>query len=335
MKAVTILFFADSHLGFDYPVKGSSTTPRRGADFFRNYEFILRTAKERKVDLVIHGGDLFDRSKVHPRIVNRAYEALFNFAESGIPLVLVPGNHDRSTLPSSLFLQHKNLHIFYNPGIFPFSLKGTTFYICGFPFIRNIGDEIKTVIQQISRLLPERGISILCMHQAVEGAKVGPVDYTFRPGSQVIRASDLTGPFTTYLSGHIHRHQVMQLNGNHDKKLLIYPGSIERTSFAERNEEKGFVYLTYNNRELPEIVFQHLPSKPMYYLKIGEDIMERINLEAVIANKIRAIDDHAILRISSPNKAVSKLIRKMQQHAKPNTIHWQIHHEWLRNSHHD
>ena len=59
-KNIKILFFSDSHLGFDYVLKKSKTS-HRGEDFFKNFEFILNRAIDLNVDLVIHGGDLFHK----------------------------------------------------------------------------------------------------------------------------------------------------------------------------------------------------------------------------------------------------------------------------------
>ena len=39
MDAIRILFLADTHLGFDLPVKPRINRRRRGIDFFKNYEY--------------------------------------------------------------------------------------------------------------------------------------------------------------------------------------------------------------------------------------------------------------------------------------------------------
>ena len=46
---------------------------RRGEDFFKNFNTVLSYAKNNKVDLIIHGGDLFFRSKVPDSIIDRVY----------------------------------------------------------------------------------------------------------------------------------------------------------------------------------------------------------------------------------------------------------------------
>jgi len=63
-----MLFLADTHLGFDYPFRPRVQRRRRRPDFFRNYELALRPAHRREVDLVVHGGDVFYRSKVPPEL---------------------------------------------------------------------------------------------------------------------------------------------------------------------------------------------------------------------------------------------------------------------------
>lgn len=61
-----ILFLADTHLGFDLPLRPRVDRPRRGPDFFRNFSLALQPALQREVDLVVHGGDLLFRKRVKP-----------------------------------------------------------------------------------------------------------------------------------------------------------------------------------------------------------------------------------------------------------------------------
>ncbi|NND34291.1 MAG: DNA repair exonuclease, partial [Saprospiraceae bacterium] len=325
-----ILFFADSHLGFDFPVRPRSKTKRRGGDFFTNFEYILQTALEQQVDLVIHGGDLFDRSKVHPSIVNKAYDRLFDFVDSGIPLALIPGNHDRSTLPTSLFLQHPNLYIFYEPRVYNLNLKNQFFQIAGFPFIRNIGQEIISVVDDLEKRLSKGSTSLLCMHQAIQGATVGPANYTFHPGPQVISKKDLKSSFNLYLSGHIHRHQIIHVHHEDRSTPFIYPGSIERTSFAERDEEKGFVYLEFNSKETPRITFEQLPSRPMQQIKIEDKITSKSQLVSLLRSQVKAVDQRAILQISSPTETISTWLKEEIFKLVPESIHLQLRHQWIK-----
>ena len=67
MGMIRILFLADTHLGFDYPFRPRVQRRRRGPDFFRNFDLALQPAHRGEVDLVVHGGDIFYRSKIPAR----------------------------------------------------------------------------------------------------------------------------------------------------------------------------------------------------------------------------------------------------------------------------
>jgi DNA repair exonuclease SbcCD nuclease subunit len=95
MGIVRILFLADTHLGFDLPFRPRIQRRRRGVDFFDNFETALKPALNAEVDCVVHGGDIFYRSKVPARLVEMVFEPLKQVADSGVPVYLVPGNHER------------------------------------------------------------------------------------------------------------------------------------------------------------------------------------------------------------------------------------------------
>ena len=101
-----VLLLADTHLGFDLPRRPRVERRRRGPDFFANFESALAPALAGEVDLVVHGGDLLYRSKVGRELVYRAFDPLVQVAASGVPVVVVPGNHERSAIPYPLLAAH-------------------------------------------------------------------------------------------------------------------------------------------------------------------------------------------------------------------------------------
>jgi DNA repair exonuclease SbcCD nuclease subunit len=112
-------------------------------------------------------------------------------------------------------------------------------------------------------------VRLLVMHHCVEGATVGPGNYTFTTASDVIRGRDLPGEFAAVLSGHIHRHQVLKtdLHGWPLPSPVLYPGSVERTAFAEKNERKGYMTLVVahdgSRGTLRTWSFHELAARPM------------------------------------------------------------------------
>jgi len=304
---IRILFFADTHLGFDFPVlpaKSETGRNRRGQDFFDNTHRVLDFAVASRVDLVIHGGDLFFRSRVPDRIVNLAYGALYEFADRGFPVLIVPGNHERSVLPASLFLGHPNIHVWTKPATFLFRFNGVTVAVSGFPFVRgDVRSQFKTLLEESGWDRRPADVKLLCIHQAVDGAQVGPSNYTFRGGKDVIRLEDVPAGFLAVLSGHIHREQVLirKAGGGREELPVIYCGSTERTSFAEKDEEKGYYLITFTASEsgrwrMEERTFLPLPARPMRDLYLDETL-EAADLKSHVLSETAGLDPDAILRL--------------------------------------
>ncbi len=143
---VRVLLLADTHLGFDLPFRPRIERRRRGHDFFANFEIALEPAFNGEVDFVVHGGDLLYRSKVPAALVEMALAPLVRVAESGVPVFIVPGNHERSKIPLHLWGTHPKLHIFDRPKTFMMDLGGGPVALSGFPFQRNARDSIESII---------------------------------------------------------------------------------------------------------------------------------------------------------------------------------------------
>ena len=302
--AVRVLLLADTHLGFDLPLRPRIQRRRRGHDFFANFERALQPALEGEVDLVVHGGDLFYRSKVPAALVERAMAPLVRIAEHGVPVYLVPGNHERSRIPLHLWARHPNLHIFDQPRTYLCSLGKGSIALSGFPFARGVRARFGKLLSQTRHAEVPADVRILCMHQTVEGAQVGASDFTFRGGSDVVRGRDIPGDLSAVLAGHIHRAQVL----THDlgKRPLaapvIYPGSVERTSFAERYEDKGYMILSIglSGRDrgcLVNTLFVQLPARPMVSLTLEPGRLGRESLTEHLAKRLAVLDPDSVVRV--------------------------------------
>ncbi|MBD3367265.1 MAG: metallophosphoesterase [Candidatus Eisenbacteria bacterium] len=304
---MSILFLADTHLGFDQPVRPRVRRRRRGPDFLASFRRVLTRAVDARVDLVVHGGDLFFRSRVPDDIVDLVYGELLSFAEHGIPLVVVPGNHERSRLPSSLFLQHPEVHVFDRPRTFLLDTAGVRLALGGFPNVRH------DVRRHFSRLLDETeladaaaDIRLLCVHQTIEGATVGPSGHVFRRGRDVIRQRDLPRYCDAVLAGHIHRHQVLEVPNGGGVLPVIYPGATERTSFAEANETKGCSLITFERASGPWALARHrfvpLPTRPMVTIDVPPDLSPS-GLHGFLARVARETPPDAIVRFRRTDAA--------------------------------
>lgn len=298
-EKIKIILFSDSHLGFDYPVKPRTVRRRRGGDFFNNHNFVMQYAKDINADLILHGGDFFFRTKIPEKIIAIAYDDLLNHAENQIPIVIVPGNHESSRLPCSLLTQHPMINIFEKAGTFSFEIRGANVNVSGFPYHKkNVRDNFALIKNEILKYRPNGDINLLLNHHAVEGCTCGPGNYTFRHNEDVIQMNDIGQEFDALLCGHIHRRQVLKKKCDSDKIIpVIYPGSIERTSFAEMEETKGFYVMEWdiNPARLASLNFHPLPARPMIVFPELEGSVEEIRNAFI--EFISNADPDAIIRI--------------------------------------
>ena len=314
---VRVLLLADTHLGFDYPFKPLLQRRRRGEDFFRNFRLALKPALCGEVDIVVHGGDLFTRSRVPEALAEQAMEPLKQVAGIGIPVILVPGNHERSKIPLHLWSVHPNLFIFHKPHTFRLDVDGVDIALSGFPFVRRVGEKFVDLVERTGYRDEQAGVSLLCLHQAVEGAQVGPVDYTFKAGPDVIRGCDIPHGFAALLSGHIHRAQRLRrdLRGMELPAPVLYPGSVERTAFAERYESKGYMLLEIIpdclGGRLERVEFVKLPARPMVILELDSSKYGTEQLLKQFLSQLAGLDPDSVVRIRIMDDGNSQLRQRL------------------------
>ena len=296
---IRILLLADTHLGFDMPVRPRIERRRRGHDFLANYTAVLAQALAGEIDLVVHAGDVFDRPTVGPTIAYQALEPLRRVAERGVPVFVVPGNHERARLPHARFASHPNVHVFDTARTFGVEIRGTRMALAGFPYERgNVRSRFPDLLRQTEWEQEPAAHRLLCMHQCVEGATVGPSDFTFTSSEDVVRLHDVPSEFRAVLAGHIHRHQVLttDLGGRRLDAPVLYPGAIERTSVAEIDEPKGFM-VVHVGETGARWEFRQLPARPMARKELSADGMSARMLDSEIRAIVADAPPDAVLWI--------------------------------------
>ncbi len=326
MRTVRMTVFSDTHLGFDLPGKARIERRRRGDDFAANFRTVVDYARD-NADVLVHLGDVFHRSRVPAAVVDDAFSRLAEVADRGIPVLIVPGNHDRSRLPSSLWLGHPNIHIFTSAKTVTVNAAGLRLGFAGFPFAwGDLRGAFGGILQTCAATAEPADVSFLCMHHTVAGASVGPNGYTFRRGGDVLAPPQLPKRFSAVLAGHIHRHQVME--GDHP--TVYYPGSTERTSFAEREETKGFLDLTLSvddcGRTLQRSKFVPLPARPMIDVCLPPELPAD-QAPAYLGKTARELPADAVVRVSvAPHRedVLSQVTAELLRSVFPATMNVQL-----------
>lgn len=266
--ALTVFHTADSHIGAEMPGRPRLNVHRRGHDFIESFRRAVRRALFGECDLLIHAGDLFDSPAPTAAAILAAGEPLLEVAAAGVPVIIVPGNHERSAIPDCLLLAHRNIHLVTRPVTIALKCEGLNVAVSAFPCIRRASAErFPAVLAETSWQKKNADIRILALHQTLESATCGPAGYRFRSGEDVIDRAAIPDSFHYVACGHVHRHQILKPTCD-GQPPIVYSGSPDRISFAEKDEPKGFVRVTLEHERLvPEFVEHEV--RPMCVLPLA------------------------------------------------------------------
>jgi len=195
-------------------------------------------------------------------------------------------------MPYPLLALDDGLHVFDRPRSVVLEARGVRAAFIGFPYAWEVRRRFREILATAKRDAPPADVRVLCLHQCIEGATCGPGNFTFRSGADVIRAADLPPDVAVTLSGHIHRHQVLRPAG---RAPVIYAGSVERTSFAEARETKGYVVLELTRSGLGAFEFRPLPARPMVTLSFTD--LDGVEAHGRVAAAIESTPADAVVRL--------------------------------------
>lgn len=306
-----VLHIADTHIGADLPVRGRGRYARRGWDFVDSFRRVLAQAAVQQANLIIHAGDLFDRPNPSGNAVDAAVEPLWQCAQAGVPVVIVPGNHERSVLPGLLPLAHPNIHVVREPTTIRLECGGVRVAICAFPCIRRgLAAAFSAALQATDWRPGAADVNILALHQTFEGARCGPADYRFRAGEDVLACGAIPVGFDYVAAGHVHRHQVLA-GGAAGDIPIVYAGSPDRIAFAEMHEPKGGVLVEFaGGRAMPQFLEHRV--RPM---QIAPFDVTGLDGQAVVAQALELAAGwpaRAVVQVRLSGRAGRGVLRGLQ-----------------------
>jgi DNA repair exonuclease SbcCD nuclease subunit len=292
---------ADTHLGFEI-TRINQSDPRgrrnRADHIFKNFLAVLDHTRDFEADLLIHSGDLFNKYYIPREILDELVQPIMNLARSGTRILIIPGNHERSEFPFDLFHGSSGIFVFDQPRSLSFNLKGYSVGIAGFPSI--LKDSKRTFLRALQDTEYHQlrtDFNLLVTHQAFDQACVGPGDFIFRAGRpDTVSRHTIPLDFEYIAAGHIHRYQVL----DHPLKpgiKFVYPGSTQRISFAEMNEDKGFVEAEVLDNRI-ETRFVPLPVYDMEMVEIQAGGLSTEECREAIRSQFWRFDEDLVLRFN-------------------------------------
>jgi exonuclease SbcD len=359
---IKLLHTADVHFGSDTygridPETGLNTRLR---DFRRSFDFMVEQALAEDIDLFLFAGDAYRTADPTPTQQKMFAEGLRPLAERGIPIVMIVGNHDHpvsfgkaSALDIFPYLQG-HVQVFRTPDWRVIPTKSGPLQLLALPWPirstllsreehrRRSPAEIRTFIEEkyvqfLDAMLCDEGFdpalpTVLAAHLTVQGAEAAGSERTsLIEHEPKFTVGQLARPGIDYVAlGHIHKHQ--DRNDSHTPPV-VYCGSIERITFKEWNERKGFVLVeidTTNGQKQTRYRFVETPARPFLAFDIDarqspdptETILQTLAAQDVRDAVVRVryqIDEHQREQIDTARiretlreaYAVAELVREV------------------------
>ncbi len=304
LPPIRLLHIADIHIGME---NYGQTDPQTGLnqrvmDFLRRLSDAVDYALDHEIDVVIFAGDAYKTRDPNPTYQREFARRMKRFADAGIPVVMLVGNHD---LPA-VAQRATSIGIFNTLDV-PNTIVGDREKLWQITCRRGQPLQVATVPYPLkSRLLADeaaRGQSIdetdallrqilvdniralaaearqqpdvpavLTGHFSVQEASQGSERNIMIGRDVAVPSSALADPTWDYVAlGHIHKHQ--SLNGNAHPPV-IYSGSIERIDFGEERESKGWVVATVQRGHTPWQFHTHYKRLARPFITIAVDVRD-------------------------------------------------------------
>lgn len=328
-----IVHLSDTHLGYTaYKVLDSELgINQREADLSRTFSSAVDKILSLKPRAVLHTGDLFDSVRPSNRTIAFAVKELLRLSRAEIDTVVICGNHSTPRLKDSgsifqLLELFPNIHPVYL-GYRKIQLDSLTVH--AIPHCSSKEELAENLIKVREHMLSAEkaldGYHVLMLHAVVAGTP----DLNFSMGefNELEAPAELLNLPLNYIAlGHFHKYTQLSKNA-------FYAGSLERLSFNEVGQEKGFIEVDLEKGtatlhpvdarpmvDLPALDARSLDSEAL--MSKLENLLEtqdlsgkivRLTIENVSPSTYRALNFGRIRELTAP--ALHFELKYRQEHA--------------------
>ena len=282
-----ILHLADTHIGYSaYNKLDENGINQRESDVCDAFSQVVDYAIEKKVDLVLHSGDLFDTVRPSNRAISFAVGQLLRLSNAGIPTVIISGNHETPRLRETgsvfkVFEHIDNLYLAYTGKSQTFKFGDLKVHALPHCADKELFETELDAMKSDKKFKH----NVAMLHSAVSGLAVfrmNEFNELMATDSQLDRGWDYVA------LGHYHEHIEVGLN-------IVYAGSTERFGFGQVGQPKGFVILDLEKKKWK---FHEINIRPMLDLKTIDCNGKKANdISNVIQKNIEKADlENAIVR---------------------------------------
>jgi len=304
---------SDLHLDRSFNIPDPQRAAARREDLNRNFVEIVDFAIHNHADLFLLAGDVFDRVRPSNDTAVLLTRKIRELKDHGIATFAIAGNHD---IPKIGNYRHIALDTLSSAGlaqVFSRSdtiqtqtvqLDGQAVCISGKSYdARNeVGNPLK------GQKVPLDGeLNVLLLHASLRGLSVNPSAPEMAAQNPFF-PDDVRRGLNYLALGHYHNFYEREHNG----VKICNPGSIERITWAEMNETKGFAWVNID-RENTALEFIQLRTRDMRKQELRlESGQTGYLLNFVTAQLDGIADPELILRLSLSGQITIEEYQKLQ-----------------------
>ena len=300
-------------------------------------EQIVEHIKNEAVDAMIIAGDIYDRSVPPAAAVSLLDEVLNTIcADLGIPVILIPGNHDGAERLrfGSNQLSQAGLHIIGDlnqitqPVILNKNGCEVSFY--GIPYndpesVRNhFSVDVSThdeahqyLVEHINTVKTDNAINVLISHCFIDGAEASESERPLSIGGADRVSVEPFKAFNYVALGHLHNPQ------HKGAEHIRYSGAILKYSFSEQRQQKGVTLVEMNEDGVKSTT--HLPLTPLRDMRILEGDLETLLKQGSTDPNNQ---DYLLIRLTDQSAILDPMSKLRQVYE--NVLH--IEKTWLQDS---
>ncbi len=252
MKTISlqVLHCSDTHLDKSFSIASLAKAIQRREDLNSNFSSVIDYAVKNKPDIFLISGDVFD--KILPTNASRVFLAqqTKRLKDANIAVFIIGGNHEVPRFGVSPFLAIDVLGsagiatVFSRSDIIQkriINVKTKSICISGRSY--NTQFEGANPLKDVE--IPIEGdYNILMIHGSLQGLNVASSIPEIAHQNPFL-ADDITKGLNYLALGHFHNHFEREYKGC----KIVNPGSMEKLSWAEMKDEKGFAWTDMNGSE--------------------------------------------------------------------------------------
>jgi DNA repair exonuclease SbcCD nuclease subunit len=294
---VRIVHCSDIHLDRRFNLGDPQRSERRKNDIQENFETVVNFAINNKANLVLISGDIFDKPNPSNYAISFFVSQIKRLYDKGIETVMIGGNHDVPKMGHQALaidiLHHAGLAtVFSGSNDFKekiVTIDGDDVQIIGKSY--NAKNQSENPFSNYN--VTKKGKYLICIiHGSLVGLNVtpnNPMDSQYNP----FGSNDIPTNIDYLALGHFHN----RFDREHSGILICNPGSIEKLSWSESQDQKGFAIIELSDTN-KTLTYQDLSTRNWQFKEI-ELNKEIENINEYILEKLEDVKNpENILRLA-------------------------------------